>query len=73
MTGEACCVFVSLSIKDDIFIGRIVTCHMARDDGRALYEIGVEFLDFTDRFRSLLKAFIDDLAVANENPEAANR
>ncbi len=63
---------LSLNVDDPVnFIGRIVTCHMTSDNGWALYEIGVEFSDLTDRGRTLLKTFIDDLAVTNGNPEAA--
>jgi Tfp pilus assembly protein PilZ len=52
------------------FSGRIVTCQMSQDRGRALYEIGVEFSNLTDKCRTLLKTFIDDLAVTKGNPEA---
>jgi c-di-GMP-binding flagellar brake protein YcgR len=51
------------------FSGRIVTCQMSQDNERALYEIGVEFSNSTDKCRTLLKSFIDDLAVAKGNPE----
>ena len=43
---------------------------MSKDNGRALYEIEVEFSDLTDKGRTLLKTFIDDLAVTKGNPEA---
>ncbi|MGE5174570.1 MAG: PilZ domain-containing protein [Betaproteobacteria bacterium] len=63
---------LSLNADDPVnIIGRIVTCQMNKGDGRALYEMGVEFSDFTDKGRTLLKKFIDDLAITKENPEAA--
>jgi hypothetical protein len=42
---------------------------MAGDQGQAHYEIGVEFTDLTDKGRTLLKTFIDDLAVKKGDPE----
>jgi len=55
---------LSLNADDRVnFSGRIVTCQMSKDDGRALYEMGVELSDLTDKGRTLLKTFIDDLAV----------
>ncbi len=63
---------LSLNADDPAnFIGRIVTCQMTSDNGRALYEMGVEFSDLTDKARTLLKTFIDDLAVTQGDPEAA--
>ena len=55
---------LSLNTDDPVnFSGQIVTCQLSKDNGRALYEIGVEFSDLTDKGRTLLKTFIDDLAV----------
>jgi hypothetical protein len=51
------------------FIGRVASCQMANDKGQAYYAIGVEFTDLTDKGRTLLKTFIDDLAVMKANPE----
>jgi c-di-GMP-binding flagellar brake protein YcgR len=51
------------------FIGRVASCRMAGDQGQAHYEIGVEFTDLTDEDRTLLKAFIDYLAVTEVNAE----
>jgi hypothetical protein len=42
---------------------------MTGDQGQAHYEIGVEFTDLTDEGRTLLKAFIDYLAVMEVNAE----
>ena len=59
---------LSLNTGDPVnFSGRIVTCQMSKDNVRALYEIGVEFSDLTDKSRTLLKTFIDDLAVTKGN------
>jgi Tfp pilus assembly protein PilZ len=51
------------------FIGRVASCRMAGDTGQAPYEIGVEFTDLTDEGRTLLKAFIDYLAVMEVHAE----
>jgi c-di-GMP-binding flagellar brake protein YcgR len=51
------------------FIGRVASCRMVGDQGQAHYEIGVEFTDLTDEDRTLLKAFIDYLAVMEVNAE----
>lgn len=62
---------LSLNADDPCnFSGRIVTCQMVQDNGRAQYEIGVEFSNLTDKCSTLLKIFIDDLAVTTGNPEA---
>ena len=62
---------LSLNADDSVnFSGRIVTCQMSKDNGRALHEIGVEFSDLTGKGRTLLKTFIDDLAVMEGNLEA---
>jgi hypothetical protein len=63
---------MGLSLKADNpvnFIGRVASCRMTGDQGQALYEIGVEFTDLTDEDRTLLKAFIDYLAVMEVNAE----
>ncbi len=54
---------LSFNTDDPVnFGGEIVTCQMCKDNG-AQYEIGVEFSDLTDKGRTLLKTFIDDLTV----------
>jgi hypothetical protein len=61
---------LSLNAGDPVnFIGRVASCRMAGDKGQAHYEIGVEFTDLTDKGRTLLKTFIDDLAVKKGDPE----
>jgi c-di-GMP-binding flagellar brake protein YcgR len=44
------------------FMGRVASCRMTEDKGKAQYEIGVEFKDLTDKDRTLLNIFIDYLA-----------
>ncbi len=51
------------------FIGRIVSCQRTHDDGQAHHAIGVEFSGLTDKGNTLLKTFIDDLAVMKAHPE----
>ena len=56
---------MGLSFQDDKsvnFMGRVASCRMTDDNGKAHYEIGVEFKDLTDKDRTLLKTFIDYLA-----------
>jgi hypothetical protein len=56
---------MGLSLQTDKpvnFMGRVVSCRMTEDKGKALYEIGVEFKDLTDKDRTLIKTFIDYLA-----------
>jgi hypothetical protein len=63
---------LELSLKADnpvYFSGRVASCRMTEDKGQAPYEIGVEFLDLTDKDRTLLKTFIDYLAVTKVNGE----
>jgi hypothetical protein len=63
---------MGLSLKADNpvnFIGRIASCRMAGAKGQSPYEIGVEFTDLTDEGRTLLKAFIDYLAVMEVHAE----
>ena len=63
---------LELSLKADNpihFAGRVASCRMTEGKGRAHYEIGVEFLDLTDKDRTLLKAFMDYLAVTRVNAE----
>jgi Tfp pilus assembly protein PilZ len=44
------------------FIGRAVSCSMEKE-GRAAYDIGVEFTNLTDNDKILLQTFIDYLAL----------
>jgi hypothetical protein len=49
------------------FNGRVASCLRIEETGQALYEIGVEFLDLTDKDRTLLKTFIDYLVMREVN------
>jgi hypothetical protein len=63
---------LELSLKADspvYFSGRVVSCLMTVGKGQAHYEIGVEFLDLTDKDKTLLKTFIDYLAATRVNAE----
>jgi hypothetical protein len=50
------------------FIGRVASCRTAETDGKNWHDIGVEFLELTDEGRTLLKKFIDGLAVSKDDP-----
>ncbi len=52
------------------FIGRVASCLMTNENGQPCYDIGVEFMDLTDRGKSLLKTFIVSLDEARENSAA---
>jgi Tfp pilus assembly protein PilZ len=41
------------------FVGKVVSCRIARNKIQSNYNIGVEFSKLTDQSRSLLKRFID--------------
>jgi hypothetical protein len=45
------------------FIGRVASCRSLDAKEQACYEIGVEFIDVTDRDRTMLKTFIDFLTI----------
>ena len=63
---------LELSLKADNpvhFSGRVASCRMTEGKGQASYEIGVAFLDLTDKDRTLIKTFIDYLAVTRVNAE----
>jgi c-di-GMP-binding flagellar brake protein YcgR len=63
---------LELSLKPDspvFFTGRIASCRMMEGKEHAHYEIGVEFLDLTDKDKKLLKTFIDYLAATRVNAE----
>ena len=56
---------MELSLNDGTtvnFIGRIVSCQMKEDKGQTNYEIGSEFIDLTDKDKTLLQTFIDQWA-----------
>lgn len=70
-----------LSLNDGTsvnFIGRIVSCHMDENMGQTHYDIGSEFIDLTDKDKTLLQTFIDQWAtmknsVARESEQSEGR
>jgi hypothetical protein len=55
-------VLMELSLKSydpACFMGRVVSCRMKQDGGYGKYDIRVEFLELTDRDRSLIISVID--------------
>jgi len=61
---------MGLSLKADNpvnFIGKVAACRIAGDKEKAFYEICVEFKDLTDEGRTLLRQFIDYLALLDIN------
>ena len=75
--GTESMIPMGLSLKADNpvnFIGKVASCRIAGDMEKAFYEIGVEFTDLTDEGRTLLKQFIDYMALLDINTgEARNR
>ncbi|HXY53635.1 MAG TPA: PilZ domain-containing protein [Nitrospirota bacterium] len=68
--GMGCMIPMGLSLKADnpvSFIGKVASCRSAGDKEKAFYEIGVEFTDLTDEGRTLLKQFIDYMALLDIN------
>ena len=51
------------------FIGRVASCRMLIDQGHAYFEIGVEFSFLADKAKTLLRGFIDYLAVMETNAD----
>ena len=53
---------MELSLNDGTtinFTGRVASCQLQEDKEQTRYEIGVEFTDLTDKYKMVLKAFID--------------
>ncbi len=50
--------------------GRIVMCQMKNEGGRIHYDIGVEFRDVSDKDKTALKAFTDNLAAMEAGAQA---
>jgi len=53
------------------FLGRIVSCQPAHEDGAGRYHIGIEFIDLTDAAQNALAAFIARLSAADREPNPA--
>ncbi len=68
--GAESVIPMGLSLSDDShvnFNGRVASCRKMEEKGQEHYEIGVEFLDLTDKDRALLTTFIDYLASTDVN------
>jgi hypothetical protein len=53
---------MELSLNTDkavTFVGRTIACSRVEIAGQANYDIRVEFIDLTDKDKTLLKTFID--------------
>ncbi len=48
------------------FIGRVASCMVTNDNGRACYDIGVEFQDLTETGTSMLRSFLESMTPAQE-------
>jgi len=63
---------MGLSLNDGTsvnFNGRVVSCHTKEDKGQTYYLTGSEFIDLTDKDKTLLQRFIDQWAtMENSDP-----
>ncbi len=56
---------MELSLHDESrisFVGRVVTCQMTGKNDKKQYDIGIEFIDVTDKDREVLASFIAYIA-----------
>jgi len=56
---------MALSLHDDRridFLGRVVSCNLKEENSREHYDIGIEFIDLTDKTREVLASFIELLS-----------
>jgi len=64
---------MELSLHDDTavnFIGRVVSCHMKEGKEQTHHDIGLEFIDLTDKDKTLLQKFIDQSAAMESSGTA---
>jgi c-di-GMP-binding flagellar brake protein YcgR len=52
------------------FVGRIASCKTVEGVAEKLWDVGIEFLDLTDRDRDTLKSFVDYCAAIESRSEA---
>jgi len=52
------------------FVGRVASCRVIDKEGQKQYNIGIEFLDLTEKDREVLASFIDYNAVTNSGNKA---
>ncbi len=60
------CIPMGVALWDDPLniVGRVVMCRIKADGGRTFHDIGVEFMQLTEKDKKALKAFTDNLAMA---------
>lgn len=59
---------MELFIHDNVpvtFVGRVASCRGIDKEGRKHYDIGIEFLDLTEKNREVLASLIDHVAATN--------
>ena len=52
------------------FVGRVASCLVLEADGQELYDIGIEFLELTDKKKDILKSFVDYCAAIEVRDKA---
>jgi Tfp pilus assembly protein PilZ len=60
-------ISMELSIHDDnriSFLGRVVTCKTTQEAGKEHYDIGIEFIDLTDKDKDVLTSFVAYVAAS---------
>jgi c-di-GMP-binding flagellar brake protein YcgR len=57
------------------FVGRVASCQVIDKDGQKQYDIGIEFIELTEKDKAILASFIDQSAVmeAGNDPETGRR
>lgn len=51
------------------FVGRVASCRGIDKEGKKQYDIGIDFLDLTEKDREVLASFIDHVAMTNTEAE----
>ena len=52
------------------FVGRVASCRVIDKEGQKQYNIGIEFLDLTEKDREVLSSFVDYITVTNSGNKA---
>jgi len=55
------------------FVGRVASCQVIDKDGQKQYEIGIEFIDLTEKDRAKVASFIEQSAVIEAWDDAKKR
>jgi c-di-GMP-binding flagellar brake protein YcgR len=64
---------MEIFIRDDNpvkFVGRVASCRVIDKEGQKQYNIGIEFLDLTEKDREILSSFIDFNVVTDSGNKA---